>query len=49
MGEYYNLTNPQKSIWLTEELYKGTSISNISGTVRINKKVNFIALKDAVK
>lgn len=49
MGEYYNLTNPQKNIWFTEELYKGTSISNISGTVRINKEVNFIALKDAVK
>lgn len=49
MGDYYNLTNPQKSIWLTEKLYKGTSISNISGTVRINRKIDFVSLEKAVK
>ena len=27
----YSLTNPQKSIWFTEEFYKGTPIENITG------------------
>ena len=38
----YELTNPQKSIWYTEEFYKGTPINNISGTVIIPKKVNLM-------
>ncbi len=49
MKECYNLTDPQKSIWFTEQLYKGTNISNISGTVKINRKVNFKALEEAAK
>lgn len=44
----YNLTNPQKSIYYSEQFYKGTSISNISGTVRINKKIDFDVLEKAV-
>ena len=44
----YDLTNPQKSIWYTEEFYKGTPINNISGTVIIPKKVNFKLLKQAI-
>ena len=28
MEKLYNLTNPQKSIYLTEEYYKGTNINN---------------------
>ena len=30
--ELYDLTNPQKSIWLTEQFYRGTSINVICGT-----------------
>ncbi len=37
----YNLTNPQKSIWQTEQFYKNTSIENISGRVNILEKVDF--------
>lgn len=48
MGEYYNLTNPQKSIWFTEQLYKGTSISNIAANITINEKVNFDVAKKAL-
>jgi len=40
----YDLTNPQKSIWLTEQFYKGTSIENITGTVIVSQKVDFKAL-----
>ncbi len=41
MKETYNLTNPQKTIWFTEEFYKGTSIENIAGTANIANKVDF--------
>lgn len=44
----FNLTNSQKSIYYSEQFYKGTSISNISGTLRINQAINFEILKKAV-
>ncbi|MBQ3145142.1 MAG: amino acid adenylation domain-containing protein [Clostridia bacterium] len=44
----YALTNPQKSIWLTEQFYKGTSIENITGTVIVSQNVDFDALKKAI-
>ena len=40
MKELYELTNPQKSIWVTEEFYKGTSIENIAGTAMISQEVS---------
>ena len=36
--EFYELTNPQKSIYYTEQKYRGTTITNISGTVHIKQK-----------
>ncbi len=44
----YDLTNPQKSIWLTNEFYNGTSIENVEGNVRILQKIDFDALKRAI-
>ena len=44
----YDLTNPQKLIWYTQEFYKGTPIENITGTVLIPEKVNFHLLKQAI-
>lgn len=44
----FNLTNPQKSIYYSKQFFKGTSISNISGTLRIEQSINFEALKKAV-
>ena len=44
----YDLTNPQKLIWFTEEFYKGTPIENITGTVLISEKVNFHLLEQAI-
>lgn len=44
----YALTNPQKSIWLTEQFYKGTSIENITGSVIISQNVDFGNLKKAI-
>ena len=44
----YELTNPQKSIWFTEEVFKDTPISNIAGTVLIDDKVDFNLLEEAI-
>jgi len=44
----YDLTNPQKLIWFTEEFYNGTPIENITGTVLISEKVNFHLLEQAI-
>ena len=46
--KFYNLTNPQKSIWVTEEYFKGSAINNICGTALIKEKVNFDLLKKAI-
>lgn len=46
--KFFNLTNPQKSIWYTEGFYKGTPIENITGIVLINDKVNFKLLEKAI-
>ena len=45
----YELTNPQKSIWVTEEYYKGTAINNICGTATIHDKLDFDLLKQAMQ
>lgn len=45
---FYNLTNPQKSIWYTEEIYKGSPIENIVGTVIVPEKINFKLLEQAI-
>lgn len=47
--DVYELTNAQKSIWLTEQYLKGTSIGNISGIVSINEKINISKLEISIK
>lgn len=44
----YDLTNPQKNIWITEQFYKGNSINNICGTVYIKEKLDFEKLLQSV-
>lgn len=39
--DVYELTNPQKSIWYTEQFYKGSSVNTICGTAYINEVVDF--------
>ena len=46
--ELYELTNPQKSIWLTEQYYKGTSVNTLCGTVLIKEKINYDLLNKAI-
>ena len=44
----YNLTNPQRAIYLTEQFYKGTSIGNVCGTLLFKEKVDFTLLEKAL-
>ena len=44
----YDLTNPQKSIWNTEQFFKNTSVNNIGGTIIIKDKINFDLLKKSI-
>lgn len=45
---YYNLTNPQKSIWLTEQFGSHTNLNNVGGYLLIQDKVDFKALEMAL-
>ena len=47
--DVYELTNAQKSIWLTEQYLKGTSIGNISGIIYINQNVDFKKLELSIR
>ena len=44
-----NLTNSQKSIWVTEQYYRGSSINNICGSAIIEEQIDFKKLEEAVE
>ena len=46
---FYPLTSPQLSIWYTEKMFPGTSISNVAGTLRIQANVDFHLLEKAIQ
>ena len=46
--EKYNVTNPQRSILNTEKYYLNNPITNVSGVVTINQKINFNKLQEAI-
>ncbi len=45
--DVYELTNPQKSIWMTEQFYDHTNINHIVGYLKIDKNTDFNALEKA--
>ena len=45
----YELTSPQKSIWVTEQYYKDTAVNTICGTAIIHDKINFELLKKSMQ
>lgn len=47
-NEYYDLTAPQKSIWLTEQYYQNTNINNVCGTFYCNQPIDFQLLKKSI-
>lgn len=49
MGSFFPLTSPQLSIWYTERMYSGTSVSNVAGTLRIKDNVDFELLEKAIQ
>ena len=46
--EMFELTNPQKSIWMMEKFYSGTNINNICATLTINVDVDMEKLNKAI-
>ena len=48
MEKLYGLTNPQKSIYLTEQYFQNTTINNICGSVVIRQNVNLKLLNTAI-
>ena len=46
--ELFDLTNPQRSIWLTEQFYKGKNINNICATLTIKHPVDMTKLCKAI-
>lgn len=44
-----NLTNSQKSIWVTEQYYKGSSVNNICGFAIIEEQIDLEKLKRAIQ
>lgn len=47
--DVYELTNPQKSIWLTEQYYKETNINTICGTIFFEENVDVNLLQETIK
>ena len=48
MGEIYNLTNPQKSIWNMENYFNETTINNICTPAIIYEKIDIEKMKEAI-
>ena len=52
LGEFYKLTNPQKSIWNVEKFFEGTPINNICASITIldnfDEKILEKAIRDTV-
>lgn len=46
--KYYELTAPQKAIWLTEQYYKNTNVNNVCGTFYSSEKLDFDLLKKSL-
>lgn len=43
----FELTNPQKSIWLVQQFYQDSTINSIAGYLKINTKCDFKVLEKA--
>ena len=46
--ELFELTNPQKSIWYTEQFYEGTTVNNICVSGTLYGNINEDLLKQAI-
>ena len=43
------LTNSQKSIWVTEQFYRGSSVNTICGSAIIDEKIDFENLEKSIQ
>ena len=44
----YPLSHPQKGVWYMEKIFKGSSMYNVAGTLRIEGRINFELLEKAI-
>jgi hypothetical protein len=44
----YPLSHPQKGVWYREKIYKGSSINNVAGTLRIEGDIDYALLEKAI-
>lgn len=49
MNQKYELTYPQKSIWMTEQFYNGSPINHICGSAIFHDKLEFDLLEESIK
>ncbi len=49
MNQKYELTYPQKSIWMTEQFYTGSPINHICGSAIFYDKLDFKLLEESLK
>ncbi len=49
MKNLYDLTSPQKSIWLTEQYYKNTNINNVCGAYMASVPLDYEILEKSLK
>lgn len=45
---FYELTSPQKSIFITEQFYKGSPVNNVCGTAIMENELDFTILQKAI-
>ena len=43
--KYYNLTNPQKAIWMVEQFYPNSNINCMGGYIFIHEEIDVDLLK----
>ena len=48
MNKYYELSAPQKAIWLTEQYYKNTNVNNVCGTFFSTESLDYDLLKKSI-
>ena len=46
--EFFELSNPQNSIWVTEQFYNNTNINNICGVFNFNSQIDVKILSTAI-
>jgi len=47
-SDYYELSQPQKSIWYLEQKYPDTCMNVVAGTLRFKGQIDYAVLDEAI-